>query len=108
MKVCIPRKNTDVTNSRAILKNINNNFLTTWDTYKIGKEKYASLISVLMKAGLVADDENKEKPTNEYTIADIDKYKEWDKQDFYKPIKEFVIPLLKMACEIVPLVVKNL
>ena len=47
-----------------------------------------------MKNGIVLEDKNKKKPTNEYAIADIIKYEEWNKSRFYRKIEQFVVPLI--------------
>ena len=97
MRPCIPRKNTNINNLRAILKKINNRFNTTWEDYKIAESEYIKLISALMKSGIVIEDDDKGKPTNAYIIADVAKYREWEKRDFYPKIETVVLPLISMA-----------
>ncbi len=97
MKPCIPRKNTDTNNIRAIIKNINNRCKTDWTNYKIDKNRYICLISALMSCGIVGDDVKKDKPTDEYIIIDVVKFEEWSRGDFYNKINQIVVPLVSAA-----------
>jgi len=97
-----PRKITDTNIIRCILMNINEGFSTDADFYSIEENRFQALLDVLIEAKIVNSFSEKVgvSNTSNYCIADMKKYDEWAKADYYGGIRHFVIPLLTMVAEI--------
>lgn len=91
----LPRKFTDTNIIRCMLLNINEHLGTNYKDYRISEERYNCMIASLANIGLVGygyttNDLN----TENLFIADIPRYNEWSKSNFYRFIESFVLPSL--------------
>ena len=91
----VPRRYSDVNIMRCILLNINEHFDTTCTDYHIKKDRFNALIDALLGSGVICvNDNTNRESTIAYDIADIEKYFEWSKSNFYRAIERYVIPFI--------------
>lgn len=90
-----PKRYSDVNIIRCILLNINEHYDTTYTDYRIKKDRFNALIEALLRVGVICvNDTTIRESTIAYNIADIEKYFEWSKSNFYRAIERYVIPFI--------------
>ena len=101
MKKHIPKKNSNTNVIRCILLNINERFCTEYTDYSIEKDLFDAMIGALVRNGIISllDDNSPEK-TDSYYISDVVKYNEWSNKGFYRPINDYIIPILNFGTEL--------